>query len=103
MAEIMPGGLTDPAPVTPKVQEIANKVSGQLEKKTGDNYSIFQVISYRTQVVSGTNYFIKVSHGDAATDYIHLRVFQALPCYGGGLELASYQLGKTRDDPIIYF
>ncbi|XP_044274490.1 leukocyte cysteine proteinase inhibitor 1-like isoform X2 [Varanus komodoensis] len=83
MAERMVGGLSDPAPATPEVQEIANKA-----------------ISYSTQVVSGTNYVIKVQHGDAATDYVHLWVFQALPCYGGGLKLSRYQLGKTRDDPI---
>ncbi|KAF7236627.1 Leukocyte cysteine proteinase inhibitor 1 [Varanus komodoensis] len=100
MAERMVGGLSDPAPATPEVQEIANKVKGQLEQVTNTSYSIFQAISYSTQVVSGTNYVIKVQHGDAATDYVHLWVFQALPCYGGGLKLSRYQLGKTRDDPI---
>ena len=30
------------------------------EEKAGQNFAKFQVISYKTQVVAGVNYFIKV-------------------------------------------
>lgn len=41
--------------------------------------------------------------GDREKDYIHLRIFQALPVQGGQVELCSFQLDKTKDDPITYF
>lgn len=41
--------------------------------------------------------------GDKENDYIHLRIFEALPVNGGQVELSSYQLGKTKEDPIAYF
>ncbi|XP_062983446.1 cystatin-B-like [Elgaria multicarinata webbii] len=103
MAETVVGGLSEPEPATSEVQSIAEQVKSQLEQKANAVYPTYEAISFREQVVAGTNYFIKVRHGDGERDYAHLRVFQALPCYGGGVELSGYQLGKTKDDPITYF
>uniref|UniRef100_A0A8B9SJU1 Cystatin domain-containing protein n=1 Tax=Anas platyrhynchos TaxID=8839 RepID=A0A8B9SJU1_ANAPL len=94
------GGLSETQPATPEVQHIADQVSCNLsEDRKGDRtFDIFQAIVYRTQVVAGTNYFIK-----SYTGYAHLRVFQALPQEKQGPSLVSYQTGKTRDDPLEYF
>lgn len=35
-------------------------MKAELEKKTGKSYAIFKPVSVKTQVVAGTNYFIKV-------------------------------------------
>uniref|UniRef100_A0A8D0RL41 Cystatin domain-containing protein n=1 Tax=Sus scrofa TaxID=9823 RepID=A0A8D0RL41_PIG len=59
--EMLAGGLTEPRPATPEIQEIANKVKPQLEEKTKKTYEKFEAIIYRSQVVAGTNYYIKVS------------------------------------------
>ncbi|XP_062983447.1 leukocyte cysteine proteinase inhibitor 1-like [Elgaria multicarinata webbii] len=103
MAERMTGGLSDPDQVTSEVRDIANQVKSQLEEKANAKYSYFEAVSFRKQVVAGTNYFIKVRHGDGERDYTHLRVFQALPCHGSRIELSNYLLGKTKDDPITSF
>ena len=36
-------------------------------------------------------------------DYVHLRVFEALPQENKPPRLDAIQLNKTADDPIIYF
>ncbi|KAM8820509.1 cystatin-A-like [Eudromia elegans] len=98
---MMPGGLSDTMPATPEVQHIADQVKPQLEERENEVYGLFQAIEYRTQVVAGTNYFIKVQVSDGT--YVHLRVFQSLPFENQGPSLTSYQTGKTRDDPLTYF
>ncbi|NXU73081.1 CYTX protein, partial [Oreotrochilus melanogaster] len=77
------------------------QVKPQFEKKTNRNCSTFQAIEYRSQVVAGINYFIKVQISE--DEYAHLRVFQALPYENQGPRLDDFQTGKTRDDPLIYF
>ncbi|KAM6384681.1 cystatin-A-like [Alca torda] len=98
---MMPGGLSETKAATPEVQRMANEVKPQLEMKANRKYDIFNAIIYRTQVVAGVNYFIKVQVSDA--EYVHLRVFQSLPYENQGPRLDGYQTGKTKDDPLTYF
>ncbi|XP_009890913.1 PREDICTED: cystatin-A [Charadrius vociferus] len=98
---MMTGGLSETKPATPEVQHIANEVKAQFESKANRTCGIFNAIVYRTQVVAGINYFIKVQLSDAV--YVHLKVFQSLPHENQRLSLAGFQTGKTRDDPLTYF
>ncbi|NXX75591.1 CYTB protein, partial [Urocolius indicus] len=77
------------------------QVKPQLESKANKTFGILKAIIYRTQVVAGTNYFIKVQVSD--DDYVHLRVFQSLPYENKGPSLDGYETGKTKDDPLNYF
>eukprot|EP00075_Anas_platyrhynchos_P016267 XP_027305520.1 cystatin-B-like isoform X4 [Anas platyrhynchos] len=97
------GGLSETKPATPEVQHIADQVKADFERREDRTFDIFQAIVYRTQVVAGMNYFIKVQISNSDTGYVHLRVFQALPHEKKDPSLESYQTGKTRDDPLEYF
>ncbi|NXC46905.1 CYTB protein, partial [Penelope pileata] len=77
------------------------QVKPQFESRVNKTCNIFKAIAFRTQVVAGTNYFIKVQESD--TGYVHLRVFESLPYENQGPSLVSFQTGKTRDDPLTYF
>ncbi|NXE07883.1 CYTB protein, partial [Lophotis ruficrista] len=77
------------------------QVKPQLERRQNRTYPIFTAIVFRTQVVAGVNYFIKVQDDD--DDYVHLKVFQSLPHENQGPSLVAFQTGKTRDDPLTYF
>ncbi|XP_051478490.1 cystatin-B-like [Apus apus] len=98
---MMTGGLSETKPATPEIQRIVDEVKSQFESRVNRICHIFTAIVYRTQVVAGINYFIKVQ--DANDDYVHLRVFQALPHENQGPSLVDFQTGKTRDDPLTYF
>ncbi|XP_035170251.1 cystatin-A [Oxyura jamaicensis] len=57
---MMPGGLSETKPATAETQHIVDQVKPQFESRENRTYGIFGAIEYRTQVVAGINYFIKV-------------------------------------------
>ncbi|NXT72042.1 CYTB protein, partial [Chaetops frenatus] len=77
------------------------QVKSQFESQANMNCVVFRAIAYKTQVVAGTMYFIKVQVSNA--EYVHLKVFQSLPHENQGPSLVGFQTGKTRDDPLTYF
>ncbi|XP_063339768.1 cystatin-B-like [Pelmatolapia mariae] len=97
----MCGGLTDVKQADEEVQKICDAMKPHAEQKTGRNFEVFTAKNYKTQLVAGTNYFIKVHVG--GDECVHLRVYKKLPCNGGELELSSVQHPKSHDDSIEYF
>ncbi|KAG7524008.1 cystatin-B-like [Solea senegalensis] len=96
------GGLSEPArEADEEIQKLCDSVKIQVEAKVGRNLDVYIAKLYKTQVVAGTNYFIKVYVG--GDEYFHLRINQKLPCDRGEAELHSLQQHKTLDDPIVYF
>ncbi|XP_022370924.1 cystatin-A isoform X1 [Enhydra lutris kenyoni] len=126
---MIPGGLTEAKPATPEIQEIANErvflvecqlkeelhlgkkgrrgrpshreVKPQLEEKANETYEEFEAVEYKTQVVAGINYYIKVRVG--GNSYIHMKVFKGLPQQNSTLTLTAYQTDKSKDDEITGF
>ncbi|NWT77723.1 CYTB protein, partial [Lanius ludovicianus] len=77
------------------------QVKAQFESQANKSCAVFAAIEYKTQVVAGIIYFIKVQVSD--DEYVHLKVFQHLPYENQGPSLVGFQTGKTRDDPLTYF
>ncbi|ELK29664.1 Cystatin-B [Myotis davidii] len=95
------GGPSETRPATAEIQAIADKVKSQLEEKENKKYPTFEATEYKSQVVAGINYFIKVQVED--DDFVHIRVFESLPHENKALALHNYQTNKTKQDELAYF
>ncbi|XP_075053539.1 cystatin-B-like [Mixophyes fleayi] len=97
----MCGGIGKSKPADPEVQRVCDQVKPEVEEKEGRTFSTFNVVVYKSQVVSGTNLFVKVQVGDA--EFYHLRIHKALPHEQGKLTLSGCQGGKTKEEEVLYF
>ncbi|XP_028414507.1 cystatin-B-like [Dendronephthya gigantea] len=95
------GGLSAVQKATEETQKLIDSVRSEAEAQAGSKFDKYEAISFRPQVVAGTNYFVKVDIGDGK--YVHLRVFQPLPNTGQGPELSGIELNKSLYDEIDYF
>ncbi|KAM6214838.1 cystatin-B-like [Rhynchocyon petersi] len=95
------GGVSATKPATAEIQEIADQVKSQLEEKENKKFPVFKAVEYKSQLVAGTNYFIKAQVGDE--DFMHLRVFVSLPHENKPPALSSYQTNKAKHDELSYF
>ncbi|XP_004696958.1 cystatin-B [Echinops telfairi] len=98
---MMLGGTSATKPATAEIQEIVDKVKAQVEEKENKTFQVFKAVEYKSQVVAGTNYFIKVHVGNE--NFMHLNVHESLPHEKKPLTLSNYQTNKTKHDELTYF
>jgi cystatin-A/B len=55
------GGLNAAKEPTPEVQALVDQLGSEIKSQAGGEYPHLKAVSYRSQVVAGTNYFIKVN------------------------------------------
>ncbi|XP_072469918.1 cystatin-A1-like [Notamacropus eugenii] len=98
---MMTGGLSETKPATRETQEIVDEVKSQFEEKSNEKYEHFEAVEYKSQVVAGIVYYVKVNLGNDR--YAHLKMFKPLPHTHEPTKLMDYQTGKTKDDEVNYF
>ncbi|XP_072826103.1 cystatin-B [Vicugna pacos] len=98
---MMCGAPSATQPATAEIQAVADQVKAQLEEKEKKKFSLFKAVEFKSQVVAGRNFFIKVQVDDE--EFVHLRVFESLPHENKPPALASYQTNKARHDELAYF
>eukprot|EP00300_Choanocystis_sp_HF-7_P033250 c45557_g1_i1.p2 GENE.c45557_g1_i1~~c45557_g1_i1.p2 ORF type:complete len:229 (+),score=48.68 c45557_g1_i1:50-688(+) len=92
-----PGGMVSkPADDTSNV--IAAAVKEAVEGALKTTYETFEVFEYATQVVAGTNYFLKVFVGE--DEFLHIRVFKG---FDGIPHLVRLFPGRTAGSALEYF
>ncbi|KAM3932871.1 cystatin-A1-like [Leptodactylus fuscus] len=95
------GGLGEEHQANAEIQGYCRSVRARFLKQSQTNARKFKAITYRSQVVAGTNYFVKVWLG--GDEYCHLRIFKPLPYTGLRPSLSNFQCGKTKEEAIEYF
>ena len=110
------GSASEVRAATPEVQALCDAVKAEMLSKAGAGAGEeFTLVGFRTQVVAGTNYFVKVmleplakysvgTLGYCPDDCAFFRIFEPLPHTGQKVELAGYQLhGPDASKELCYF
>lgn len=74
---MMTGGITSAKPATQEIQDICFKIQ---KRNVLYSYPMFKAIEYRSQIVAGVNYIIKVQV-DQEGSCVFIKVYQSLPQY----------------------
>lgn len=93
------GGLSDEVKEADEdVRQICEKVRQEVETKAGRTFDEFTPLKYRTQLVNGVNYFVKVRVG--SNEHIHVRAHKA---FQGTVTFSAYQDNKSLEDGLEHF
>jgi len=100
------GGLGDTRDVTDDIKAYCVEVKNELEEKVGRKFEMYEPVKYTSQVVAGTNYFVKIQVSNDG-DCVHVRLFQPLPCNplegNRNVLFHGHQLDLKMDHPIESF
>ncbi|XP_064473000.1 cystatin-B-like [Ornithodoros turicata] len=93
------GGLSqDIKQADDDVRSICEKVRPEVESRAGKAFSQFTPLHYKTQLVNGVNYFVKVQIGES--EYIHVRAHKS---FQGEVTLWGHQENKSLQDELVHF
>ncbi|XP_054858148.1 cystatin-B-like [Eublepharis macularius] len=92
---------SEPKAATAETQQLVQAVKAEVEEKEGKSFDVFSAVEFKTQMVAGINYFIKVQTGN--DEYIHLRIHKSLPHENKPPKLTSYQSNKGKLEELSYF
>ncbi|XP_062574638.1 cystatin-A-like [Saccostrea cucullata] len=97
------GGLGKAKLATPEIQQLVDSVQDDIISNLPIGYDREMPLRlkarfYRTQVVAGTNYFIKIQTGPLR--FIHVRIYKDL---NGVASVSGVQINKLLRDPLEYF
>lgn len=94
------GGVGQAKPATAEVQSMIDTLKSEVSSKLGrSDLHPFKAVSFKTQVVAGINYFVKV---DAGHEHVHVRMFRPLG-EDSSPQLHSCQAGHSVTSDIEYF
>jgi hypothetical protein len=93
-----PGGLSKIMLKNDDIQKIVNNLKKEIEKKLDKQINKLNVHSYKTQIVAGINYFVKVEIEDNI--FIHLKIYKTL---NNCSILTNYLYPLNINSPINYF
>jgi len=89
------GAPTDAKAIDEETAKWVVSLKGDVEHLAGYSFEEFKPVAYKTQVVSGLNYFVKVKTGDS---YIHVTIWKKVG--GQPPQVTNVYPGKTASDPL---
>eukprot|EP00182_Erythrolobus_australicus_P004342 CAMPEP_0185836382 /NCGR_PEP_ID=MMETSP1353-20130828/9603_1 /TAXON_ID=1077150 /ORGANISM="Erythrolobus australicus, Strain CCMP3124" /LENGTH=102 /DNA_ID=CAMNT_0028535165 /DNA_START=12 /DNA_END=320 /DNA_ORIENTATION=- len=98
------GGVGDAQHVTAEVASMVAPFETEILARIDGVTTCFEPMSFATQVVAGTNYFVKIRVNAGTNEHVHVRIFCPLPCTGQPPQLhESFQYPKSEDDAVHAF
>ena len=91
------GGVGELKEPDEAVKSVLNDIRKEVEEKAGRAFSEFTPVHYKTQLVNGVNYFIKVKiEGE---EHLHIRAHKS---FQGETTLHSFQDKKTAQEEVTF-
>ena len=94
---MMGGYSAQPKEITDTEQGVIDSVKEAVESSVGKTFTKFKGLSFKSQVVAGTNFHFKVETDD---DIIHIKVSRPLPHTKLPPQLNSVEVGKKLEDEL---
>ncbi|XP_022295124.2 cystatin-A5-like [Crassostrea virginica] len=101
-AQLIPGGFTETRKIDHQTKKVVFQVKDDIVDWLRARYipvQKFVPLLYRSQVVAGVNYLVKIKIGYGR--YIHVLIYQHFS--GTPTSVTGIQAGKTRADPLETF
>ncbi|KAJ0039349.1 hypothetical protein NL108_017378 [Boleophthalmus pectinirostris] len=95
----MSGGITNPRPADAGVQSICLSMKSAVEKNRGENFGIFEALSYKTKSDDGTTYYIEVFTG--GDKYLEVEVFVKFTFGSGAVLTKVCEIIKTKEPELL--
>ena len=86
---MMCGGFGQVKPADNEVSQHLSEIKPHVESKMNATFTVFEPVHYKTQVVAGLNYLVKVKVD--GEKYVHVKFCKPLPCNGTQLVLLSVE------------
>ena len=94
----MCGGMSGAKVMTPEMFSKFVSLKPAIQIKAGKTYTVFEPISFKSQVVAGTNYVAKIKvDGEKC---IHAKMFEPLPYTGDPISVTSVEVDKQIGDAL---
>jgi hypothetical protein len=94
---MMCGGFGQVKTADDTTVELVNGVKSNVENLLGQNFNVWEPVHFRTQVVNGTNYIVKVKTDN---DYVHVKIHKPLPHNGTNPHLIDASSGHNLEAAI---
>merc|ERR1719188_236549 len=94
------GGFGDVQEVNEEVSAIVMAQQSAVEAMLKQKFATFEPKTFRSQMVAGTNFKVKVHVGDG--QFVHVKICQPLPHTGMAPFLSEAEAGKTEADHLEF-
>lgn len=80
------------------MRNLVNGVKSHVESHLSKKIETFEGHSFKSQIVNGTNYTLKVFVGD--DKYVHVKFHKALECYDGTITIKEVTENQSIDSSL---
>ena len=92
----MIGGFTKARLADDEMKKIVKEIQPKIEERTNEKYTVFEAISFKSQVVKGVNYVVKILVDNES--FLHARIY--VPLGKEEKKILEVLTKKELEDPL---
>lgn len=95
---MLAGGWKESSGLTEEQYTMVTELRHAVQEKAGKEFAHFNPVAIRSQVVAGTNFFVKIQVSES--EYVHVKIFRPLPHTNQGPQVNEVHLEKSQHDEL---